>query len=246
MHHAGHSTACTSIFSCLQSQPHSWSKDRKPTHIKNRDLRVCIFTVVFPLATLQLARLGKQVIPSSSWQKAPLKSMEVSLQRASSNHTHSSQALSLTPIWVQRSGLVPGSWAPCSCSIGLRLHLQDLSWWQESCVAARNRSQTNLRHGLALSPCDSSYRRNKFCLNTNRRTVNLLVWHSVLLNRTASLKQVTAAVNKPVCLGAVSPKWSRGLEQWLWPLRVPRIPVYFPFAPSVPDGNTPPGNSMAP
>lgn len=48
---------------------------------------------------------------------------------------------------------------------------------------------------------------------TNRRAVNLLVWHSVLLNRTASLKQVTAAVNKPVCLAAVSPKWSRGLEQ---------------------------------
>lgn len=137
MPHTGHSTARASISSCLQSQPHSWSKDRKPTHIKNRDLRVCIFPVVFPLATLQLARLGKLGIPSSGWQKAPLKSMEVSLQGASSTHTHNAQALSLTLIWVQQSGLVPESWAPCSHSIGLRSHLQDLSWWREPHVAAR-------------------------------------------------------------------------------------------------------------
>lgn len=79
MSHTGHSSACASISSCLQSQPHSWPKDRKPTHIKNRDLGVCIFPVVFPLAALQLARLGKLGIPSSGWQKAPLQSMEVSL-----------------------------------------------------------------------------------------------------------------------------------------------------------------------
>lgn len=166
----------------LGSSPRSPAglKTENQTELRTGSRRFCIFHVLFPLATLQLARVGKLCIPLSWYVQHPSnpwKSVSKGLLwlTPTACNSHSSGST--------RSGdLSSRSSIPCPPSIHPKSTLRCLVWWQKSsCVAARKSIWWWILQVIAPalspgSPSDSYYCCNKFFSKTNRHAVNLLVW----------------------------------------------------------------------